>query len=230
MKHTITAMAALLCAGAAQADSFHGNVGAVSEHLFRGLAESQGAAVQGEVYYTWDSGYYAGAWMTNVLGGGNKVDSYAGYEGKVGEFLTVGGGAVFRMYSEDRETGFAQDLDYPELFVSAGLGPLSLSLYGADDYYGTGEGSLYITADATLPYSETLSFTFQAGLSSGDGVKALAGEEYTDYSFSVEKKLEGDMTVSFQLSDTDIEPDNGGNALAKDDPKFVVGFRKDFDL
>lgn len=229
MKHRMTAIAALLFTGAVQADAFHGNVGAVSEHVFRGLAESQGAAVQGEIYYTWDSGYYAGAWVTNVLAGGNKVDSYVGYESKYGEFLTLGGGAVYRLYSEDEETGQGS-IDYPEIFGTAGLGPLSLSIYLSDDYYGSDEDSLYITADVTLPYSETLSFVAQAGLSSGDGVKALIGEEYTDYSLSIEKKLEGNLTVSFQLSDTDIEPDNGGSAAAEDDPKVVVGFRKDFDL
>lgn len=222
--------AALLAAcGSAAADGFRGNVGAVSEYLFRGVESSQGAAVQGEVYYAWDLGFYAGVWMTNARSASNKADLYAGYEGKFGDF-TLGAGGVYRYYSEDQEHGTLNPLgkqtDFPELFLTGSVGPASLTVYYSNDYFHTSEAATYITGDVSLPLNDTLSVIGQAGFNSGDGVKIMRGEEYTDYSLTLEKKLEKDITVNFQIADTDRQFASGLN----DDPKFVVGFRKDFAL
>ena len=225
----IAGAALLTASGAAMADGFRGNVGAVSEYLFRGVEGSQGAAVQGELYYSWDSGFYAGAWITNARAASNKTDVYAGYEGRFGAFA-FGGGAVYRYYSEDIEHGTLNPLgggiDYPELFVTGAFGPASLTAYFTNDYFGTDEDGTYITGDISLPLGDTVTVVGQAGFNSGEGVEVMRGEEYTDYSVSIEKKLEREMTVSFQVVDTDREFASG---LA-DDPKFVVGFRKDFAL
>lgn len=228
--YKIIAGAALFAvSGMAMADGFRGNVGAVSEYMFRGVEGSQGAAVQGELYYSWDAGFYAGAWMTNARSSSNKVDAYLGYEGKLGD-LAVGGGAVYRYYSEDEEHGTLNPsgggFDYPELFLTAAFGPASLTVYYTDDYFNTDRDGTYITGDVSLPLSDTVNLIGQAGFNSGEGVEYMRGEEYTDYSIALEKKLEREMTVSFQVVDTDREFISG----LDDDPKFVVGLRKDFAL
>lgn len=225
----IAGVALLAASGAAMADGFRGNVGAVSEYMFRGVEGSQGAAVQGEAYYSWDQGFYAGAWLTNARAASNKVDIYAGYEGRFGE-LAFGGGAVYRYYSEDVEHGtlnpLGEGIDFPELFLTGAFGPASLTVYYTTDYFGTSEDGTYFTGDVSLPLGDTLALIGQAGFNSGEGVKIMRGEEYTDYSVSIEKKLEREMTVSFQVADTDREFSSG----LSDDPKFVVGLRKDFTL
>lgn len=229
LKQIVACSALMAVSGAALADGFRGSVGAMSEYLFRGIEGSAGAAVQGELYYAWDGGYYAGAWMTNARAASNKTDIYAGYEGKFGE-LALGGGAVYRLYSEDREHGTlnpkGEELDYAELFATAGLGPLTFTAYVTHDYFGTSENGVYLTGDATLVYNDTVSFIFQAGFNAGEGVKIMRGEEFTDYSATLEKRLEGDLTATFQIADTDRE----FTSTIKDDPKFLIGLRKDFAL
>lgn len=226
----VAGAALLLLSGAACADGFKGSAGAVSEYLFRGIEGSEGAAVQGEVYYSWDQGFYAGAWMTNAKKASSKADIYAGYETKIGEF-SVGGGAVYRLYTEDKEHGTltpqGRQIDYGELFVTGGVGPAALTVYYTDDYFGTGKDGTYVTGDVTLHYNETVSFILQAGFNGGAGVELMRGEQYTDYSATLEKKLENDFSAMFQIADTDRSFTVGTNKV-KDDPKFVVGFKKEF--
>lgn len=225
----IAGTALLAVSSAAMADGFRGNIGAVSEYMFRGIEGSQGAAVQGELYYSLDSGFYAGGWITNARASSNKVDAYVGYEGKFGE-LAFGGGAVYRYYSEDTEHGTlnpnGNGIDYPELFLTGAFGPASLTAYFTNDYFGTDKDGTYFTGDISLALGDTVTLIGQAGFNSGEGVKFFRGEEYTDYSITLEKKLEQEMTASFQIVDTDREFVTGFS----DDPKFLVGFRKDFAL
>lgn len=226
---TVAGISLLAVSSVAMADGFRGNIGAVSEYMFRGIEGSQGAAVQGEIYHSWDSGLYAGGWLTNARSASNKVDAYVGYETRVGE-LALGGGAVYRYYSEDIEHGTlnpsGEGIDFPEAFVTAAYGPASVTVYYTDDYFGVGEDGLYITGDFALALADTIALVGQAGFNSGEGVELMRGEEYTDYSISLEKKLENEMTVNVQLVDTDREFGAG----LDDDPKFVIGFRKDFAL
>lgn len=217
----------LMFSGPAMADGFQANVGAVSEYLFRGIEESQGAAIQGEAYYVWDEGFYAGAWLTNARSSSNKVDIYAGYETQVGQF-SLGGGLVYRYYSEDQEHSTLNpqggEIDFPELFVTAGVGPLGLTIYHTNDYFGTGSDGTYLNGEMTLPLMETVTLVAQCGLNFGAGVELMRGEEYMDYSLTLEKQLEDELTVMAQVVDTDRD------VGTKDDPKFVVGIRKDFSL
>jgi uncharacterized protein (TIGR02001 family) len=65
------------------------NVGVVSDYLFRGVSQTHGKpALQGGVDYAFDSGFYVGAWASNItwvkdwLGkGSTEIDVYGGYKG-----------------------------------------------------------------------------------------------------------------------------------------------------
>lgn len=95
-----TAPAAAEAAPAAPAEptsphSFTFNVGLYSEYMFRGVALSDGPALQGGIDYAHSSGFYAGTWWSNIdknftghdatgatnFSGGNKLETdwYFGY-------------------------------------------------------------------------------------------------------------------------------------------------------
>lgn len=236
---------ALLAANSAMAGSLTGNIGVVSDYMFRGIDQStKGAAVQGGVDYGFDFGAYTGLWVTNnALGGGNEADVYGGYGMKLGMF-NLDAGLIYYAYTEDTETptatGVRGNTDYAEVYVGGGVGPVSLKVFYTDKFGGdtnatnvTGDPErnelLYATASATLDLNDTISLTPQVGFSSGDGVKDAYGDEYTDYSLTATKKLKDDMSVSLAVVGTDLKNFNGFTDN-KDDPKFVLGFKKNFKI
>lgn len=214
-----------------------GNVGAVSDYMFRGITQTAGPAVQGGIDYAHDSGIYVGTWVSNLnFGGGGAGTEQDVYVGFAKEFGPVGldVGALYYWYPEEDEAG--ADLSTLEFYIGATLGPVTLKYFTSSEtnfFIGDGaaEGASYLVGSTALPISESLEFTASVGLYSGDEIERFllgAGstdDSYVDYSIGLAKSLEGDMSVSFQYIATDIDIAGVG-----DDPKFVVGFKKGFDL
>lgn len=235
-KHIAAFAAVLIAAPAAHAGEMTGNVGATSDYMFRGIDQTGGAAVQGGVDYTFDFGLYTGLWVSNsVSGGGNEADAYAGYTLKLGEFgLDVG--AIYYGYTEDTETIGTPNGDYAEVYVGGGIGPVALKVFFAPEFGGDTGGAvsgdadknelLYVTASAQLTLTDSVTFVPQVGFSSGDGVKDAFGDEYADFSLTATKALKDDASVSLAIvgTDRDLGPDN------KDNPKFVISFKKNFNI
>lgn len=249
--HVLAAAGLLAASTAASAGTLAGNVGVVSDYLFRGIDQSaKGAAVQGGVDYSADFGLYTGLWVSNnALGGGNEADLYAGYDLKLGLF-SVDAGLIYYAYTEDTEaaapSGSRGNTDFAEVFAGAGVGPIALKVFytnafGRDQNALGGIGglnvsgdpdrneALYATASATLEFNDTLSIRPQVGVSAGKGVKDAFGDEYTDYSLTATKKLKDDLSASLAVVGTDLKDFNGitGN---KDGVKFVIGFKKGFKI
>ena len=96
------------------------NLGLYSEYMFRGVALSDGPAIQGGADYGHSSGFYAGTWFSNIdkeftghgdgFSGGNRVeiDIYAGWA----KTFENGFGVNFLgnyYYYPDREDSFSFD-------------------------------------------------------------------------------------------------------------------------
>src|SRR5688572_22242697 len=181
-----------------------GNAGAVTTYLYRGVEQSFGSAVQGGLDWTHTSGFYAGTWVSNteflatdgVTLVSYETDFYGGYTFKVGE-IGLDAGLLYYYYRDDTA------LNTIEAYVGATVGPVTGKVYYTPEYFGVTDasgdevGGLYVTVAAALPLSETLTFTPQVGMSSGDGPDAFfdfnaTGEpdgEYVDYSLTLTKTL-----------------------------------------
>lgn len=232
--------AATLASPAAMA-GVTGNVGAVSEYLFRGVEQSNGAALQGGLDFAADSGFYAGAWMSNIafagLGGQTttyETDFYTGFTRKFGD-VGFDLGAIYYYYRD--ETAY----NTLEVYVGALLGPAAIKVYYTPAYFGAMDANgedldgIYATANATLALSDTLSLIPQVGFSTGDGPEvffgndAVSGEpdgEYIDYSLTLAKTLDAGFSFTFQVAGTTLDT----TIVANDDEKVVIGLRKVFDL
>ncbi len=204
-----------------------GNVGAVSEYMFRGIAQTGGAAVQGGIDYESDFGLYAGTWASNIgFGGGTEQDFYVGFGGEAGDF-GYDLGLTWYWYPEEDETG--DELSTLELYASLSFGPVSLSAAWSDEtnfFIGDGaaESALYLKLSGSVPLSDGLSLDLGVGNYSGDEVeRALANgdDNYTDLSVALAKTLDGGYSFSLGYVVTDIDDD---------DPKLVLGLTKSFDL
>ncbi len=105
-----------------------GSVALVSDYRFRGVSMTdKGAAVQGGITATHESGAYAGAWASNLSGWGTfggpnlELDLFAGYAFPLGENATLDVGLTWYMYpSGADETDFAE----PYVKLSSQFGPV----------------------------------------------------------------------------------------------------------
>lgn len=242
--------AAVLGAAAFSGSAFAGvtgNVGVVSEYLFRGIEQSGGAAVQGGIDFATDAGVYLGTWASNTGGaassGGTELDLYGGYAFKAGP-VGLDFGAIYYLYNEDQEDlGGDEGYDYFEVYAKASISWFAAQVYYSPDYLGDATETaadaagkdtdfLYVNLMANIPLSDSVTLGLQAGQSSGEGTEVAWGDEYVDYSVSLAKTLDGGVTASLGLYNTTLKEGEGFGTLPGDDDgvKVVVGLKKVFDF
>lgn len=220
------ALAGAAFSGAAMA-GVTGNVGVVSEYVYRGVSQGTGGdpAVQGGIDYAHDSGFYAGVWSSSLAGGTGsgtgsyEIDGYLGFGGTAGSF-GYDIGALYYGYPKSKEAGGA-DIGTLEFHIKGSVGPVAVTYNYSDDWFDSGESAQYVNGALSLPISETLSFDLAVGYSFGDYYKA-ADAEYVDYGVSLSKTLNEGLSASFAIVGSDIDGD--------DDPRFIVGAKYDFSL
>lgn len=209
------------------------NVGAFSDYMFRGISQSADPAVQGGLDYATDFGLYVGTWASNIsFGGGTEQDIYLGYAGKAGD-IGFDVGSIYYWYPEEDEV--SAELSTVEFYAGLSFGPVGVKYYYSDEanfFIGDGdaEAAGYLLGTLALPLSETLNFTASIGFYSGDEIERVLVTEdsYMDYSIGLAKTIDGGFTATFQYVMNDIDKDTSFGF--DDEPKFVVGLKKSFDL
>ena len=195
---TSLALAALLFPAVASAEDapppVTGNVTLSSEYLYRGIAQTAGKpAVQGGLDYSNPSGFYAGAWGSNIswlsdVGQNSSVeiDIYGGFKGAITEEVAYDVGIL--------------TYNYPGRFAAGFTSPNTREVYGAVTY-----------KFLTVKYSRSFSNLFGVSNSKGSGyleanlvfdlgdgwganghvghqtVKNLSGASYSDWKIGVTK-------------------------------------------
>jgi len=210
------------------------NLGVTSQYLFRGLAQTDGAAVQGGIDFAGESGFYAGAWASTInFGGtgdadgsstGSEVDLYLGFGGEAGS-VGYDIGAIYYLYTEEDETDMP-DPSYNtiELYGSISVGMFSLGAYFAPDtYFGVDDSASGVSIGFSAPVSDMASFDFSIQQNMGGGNEAFTpdGDSYLDYSIGISGESESGLSVGLAFVGTDIEDD---------DPKFIVSGGYAFDI
>jgi uncharacterized protein (TIGR02001 family) len=227
-------LSASVFSGSALAE-LSGNIGVVSEYLFRGLPQSGGAAVQGGLDYASESGFYVGTCASTInfasgTGSGAEVDFYAGFSGEAGG-LGYDIGAIYYWYAEEDEPG-PQDptLNTIEVYGSLSVSMLTLGAYYAPDgYFGAVDASgdkadaYGVSLEFSAPVSDKLSFDALIRHNGGDGNKAFTpdGDTYLDYSIGLSTETEIGISMGIAFVGTDIKDD---------DPKLVLSGGYSFGL
>lgn len=215
------AMSALVAAplwlGATSAQAgVSATLGAANMYLWRGQnLTPDGPQFSGSLDYGHDSGFYAGAWMTNETGG-HETDLYVGYGTSFGDF-GIDVSYWKYLYPEDgvsaprTGTGLG-DNDFSDFVISLSYGPVAFTAYlGAES--GTTKDDYYTLS------GDIGSFSVLYGTYQGDG--ASSGSDYDHiqlgYAFN--------DNISFAVSKAS---DDG--AGVEEDPLFVVSYSQTFDL
>lgn len=235
---TVRIAAALVLAAAAGA----ANAGVsstwtlASDYDYRGITQTaQDPAVQASIDYVHDSGWYLGAWGSNVdlgdLDVDYEIDVYSGFTGKTAGEIGWDVGLLYYTYHDDSDLNFVEV--YGALSYSWFKGKLSYSNdFGGDSTSGN-TPAWYFDGSATVPLPANFSALAHVGYSFGDYWDDLkqvdAGRPYIDYSLGVGYAL-GRFNLALKWIDgSDFrQADGTSRDVLSTEPRLVFSFATAF--
>lgn len=187
-----------------------------NDYDFRGNSQSaKDPAIQGSVDYAAESGWYLGAWASNVDFGTDvdyEVDLYSGFSGTSEGGLGYDVGVVYYAYPDE------SDLNYFEIYGSVSFDWFKAKLWYSDAFSGdagealalanTGDDAAsawYLEGNATIPLPQNFSVLLHAGYSTGDYWDNAVGDDTLDYSVGVGYTLNKfNLALKYVDTDTDV--------------------------
>jgi len=184
-----------------------GNVGFFTDYIYRGVTQTNNeAAIQGGIDYAHGSGFYIGAWGSNVdfVDGDQasvEVDIYAGFSNSLDSIpeLSYDVGFLYYWYP-----GATANLDYDFWEVYFGLGydfDVAAASFGfaySPEFFGdTGDAYYYqLGLEVPLPYDVTIAggYNFQQ-------FEEAAQDDYQDWNIGLGYSLYG-VDLSLVYSET----------------------------
>jgi len=212
MRYAIGFLAAGLLgmAGVAGAGSFSYTVTGVSDYDFRGQSLSAtDPALQASVDFASDSGFYAGAWVSNIDYGSSydgdiELDLYAGWTGEFREGVGWDAGVVWYTYPDSSSSLTKSKIsDYPEFYASIARGPFKFKQWYTYDYAGSKQDAVYSEIGLSFPFSNGFSVNIHTGYNYGEYFKNNV-EEYFDFSAGVGYSV-GHFNMGLKYTTTGLE-------------------------
>ena len=223
------------------------NIGAVSDYRFRGITQTNyGPAVQGGVDFAHKSGFYLGAWASNVnwvkqFNGAGKgdyeVDLYGGYKGEIKAGLSYDVGFITYQYpgNDSGDVGTQGAGAYSNASTKEFYGAITYNVatlkysQSMGDFLGNlnSNGSRYLDLSATFDLGSGYSLTPHVGRQTvpnqSAGTKTGNAADYTDYALTLGKDLGNGLAVSVAYYATDASQDFYNNQGAPaGDGKFIA--------
>ena len=214
------------------------NVGVTSDYRFRGIAQSAtNPALQAGVDFAHKSGFYLGAWGSNIswikdfgaTDGSLEIDLYGGYKGEISKEFTYDLGLIGYQYPGNTA---ATNANTTEIY-----GALSYGLVTAKYSRSVGNfvanpsssGSAYFEVAANFDLGSGFTLTPHVGRQSIPNVVNSAGD-YTDYSLTLAKdfgnSLSATVTALGSNADKVFYTDTQGKFLG--DRALAVGVKYSF--
>lgn len=220
----IVATAVPAIADEAPASAWSGSVAGVNDYLFRGLSQTnRKPAVQPGIEYDHASGWYAGAWASNIswlsdtstsgapLSSSLEVDFYAGFRGKFATDWSYDAGLYEYDYPGTYPAGFTRPIT-TEGYVSLGWKGVSLKYSHAfTNLFGFADSkhSDYVDLSSNVEFSPSWTLNTHVG---HQAVANTPGLAYVDWKVAVAKSFAGGYAVSLGYYDTNARPNNYTNA------------------
>lgn len=203
------------------------NVGLFSQYIFRGLTQTrEDPALQGGIDFTHSSGFYAGAWGSNVswledAGAYDRssleLDLYGGYSNTIGD-ITYNVGAL-QYYYPGKQSKAARDAygykraETTEVYGSLAYKWLSakVSVVASNGAWGydNADGTYYAEVNANYPIGDTgLTVVGHVGRQEFSGKTAGAKNSdysYTDYKLGLSKAWSNGVTVGGYYTGTNTD-------------------------
>jgi len=202
LSHGLAAIVLTMSAAAVHAD-VTGTVTAVSDYDFRGFTQTkQDPAIQGSIDYTHSSGFYAGAWASNVNFGNCcdenvELDLYGGWRG--GSTIAWDLGAIYYTYPG------AKSINYPEIYAGGTWKVITGKIFYSWDFGNSSKSAQYYQLDANIPLPANFTLGLHTGYSDGS---YWGSDNYFDWSAGVTYTL-SHFTLGLKWVDgSDYKPGN----------------------
>lgn len=207
----------LMTAVSAQADeaagpiTTSGSVAMTTDYFYRGLTQSDSAALQGNIMLSHESGAYFNVWGSSIsFASGLELDPAIGFAGKAGDVGYDVGVLYYGYPNSTAEAGGVKE-DFAEVYGSVSFSGAKLGLAYAPDFYAETGKMIYLNASYG---TEVAGFGLSAyvGYSLADedefGVK-----DYMDYKVAVSKGVLG-VTAELAVIGNTLDEDEalGGYA------------------
>lgn len=194
------ALSALL-ASTAGAGELSGDIGIVSDYVFRGVSQSdEDPAVQGGLTYTFDSGFYVGTWASQVDFQSEtdfEADFFAGYGFDISDKVAADVQVLRYVYPDEGALNF-NELMFNLTFAEK----LTTTIGYTNDVYNSGETGWYYGASLDLPLPAEFTLTPAVGYSRfGRGVLADGSTRYLDWSLGLSRDF-GPISAALTYHDT----------------------------
>jgi uncharacterized protein (TIGR02001 family) len=179
-----------------------------NDYDFRGNTQSaKDPAIQGSIDLATDSGWYIGAWGSNVDFGDQidvdlEVDVYTGFAGESEGGLGYDVGVVYYAYPDDN------DFDYIEAYGSISKDWFKGKLWYSNDFGGDSTdgdtSAFYLEGNGTFPLPQNFSILAHVGYSWGDYWDDVFGDKQLDYSLGVGYTI-SHFNLALKYVDTDSD-------------------------
>ncbi len=204
----LTALHGASHAADAPSSPFSFNVGAFSDYRYRGISQTRlKPALQGGVDYAHASGFYLGAWASNIKwvkdaygDAGLELDFYGGYKGEIVKDVGYDVGVLQYVYPSAKTKlwdASYKDPNTTEIYGAVTYGPVTTklsyaltNLFGNYDYTAKkdSKGSLYLDISASFDVGAGITLAPHLGYQK---IQNIANASYTDYSLSLSKDFNG---------------------------------------
>jgi uncharacterized protein (TIGR02001 family) len=179
-----------------------------NDYDFRGNSQTaKDPAIQGSLDFAHESGWYIGAWASNVDFHANgvqtdlEVDIYTGFTKTLESGFAWDAGIVQYAYDES-------DANYVELYGSIAKDWFKTKLWYSPDFGGdTTSGDTaawYLEANGTFPLPQNFSILAHVGYSTGDYWDDVYTDDLIDYSIGVGYTA-GKFNLAVKYVDTDSD-------------------------
>jgi uncharacterized protein (TIGR02001 family) len=187
------------------------NVGAVSDYRFRGISQTSfKPALQAGIDFTHKSGFYLGAWGSNVnwikdyvtaTDGTLEIDLVGGYKGTISKDLTFDIGVITYQYPGNTAANVTVNANTTELYgaLSYGIVTAKYSQSSGNFVANTNSsGSAYLEVAATFDLGNGLTLTPHVGRQTIPNVSVPFnnGGDYNDYALTLAKDFGNGLSVS----------------------------------
>ncbi|TAG27482.1 MAG: hypothetical protein EAZ37_04790 [Burkholderiales bacterium] len=189
------------------------NVGAVTDYRFRGISQtSKKPAIQGGLDFYHKSGFYAGAWGSNVkwikdfngaTKGNFEIDLYGGFKGEIAKDLGFDVGVIAYQYpgNNSGDVGTPNAGNVTNANTTEIYGALTYKMFTVKYSRSTGtflgflesSGSDYFDLSAAFDLGNGFTLTPHVGVQK---VKNNKDYNYTDYSLTVAKDMGNGLSLT----------------------------------